>query len=448
MLVKQLNPADQFTLMMDHEIRKSGLAGNFCAIVLELDNVADVTQIKDKCVKFSQRFPQASARLIQTGKHYMWQSSRGAVIPFHQHQRDPVDEEDKKPHEKTINHCTDALITEILNRSSAVEQTAPIELHLITDSTTSQLILRWFHPLCDAKGAELILHHLFNSEDTNNEKVQDQKTQAIIAQIMDKWSLWQKLKLVLKSKKNIKQLDRLSSILPPPSTAQADQVNTNVIRFNEQDSTQLLSLARQHVGLTGISLYFIGCMMRALDRTHAMQDGAAYCVPYAMNLRKRKSLYPVFGNQVSFLFAQAQKELLRSRVDLFAHLREQNKQAIKNGLDRAMLPLMQAGSWLSLEKYAQLVRYSPSGKERSSFWFSYTGSMDPLIPQIAGSSITGMYQFCQLTSPPSIGLLVNNFDNKITLSYNYINNQFDADWLTQLTDNMTSELLERESCRQ
>ena len=37
MTSQRLNPADHFTLVLDYEIRKSGLAGNYCALVLELD---------------------------------------------------------------------------------------------------------------------------------------------------------------------------------------------------------------------------------------------------------------------------------------------------------------------------------------------------------------------------------------------------------------------------
>ena len=444
LIPERLNPADQFTLMMDHEIRKSGLAGNYCALILELDSVADAQLIADQCNRFSQSFPAATARLIQTGRHYAWQSNPDAKIPFHEHHLEQLYDHDEFQDAALDVVGLSAYVTKILNQSSPSSQTAPIELHLITSTSTCQLVLRWFHPVCDAKGAELILHHLFQANDTDNQQTRNQQSQAAISQLMNKWSLWEKLKLVLKSKKNIKQLDKFSSILPVQSTADANQVKTKVMQFNHHDSERILTLARQYAGLSGITLYFIGCMIRALEQTGSKRSGDAYCVPYAMNLRKRKSLFPVFGNQVSFLFAQAQRELLVSRTDLFNHLREQNKLAIKHGLDRAMLPLMLAGSWLDLEKYAQLVRYSPKGKERSSFWFSYTGSMDPQTRQIGDSNIVGMYQFCQLTSPPSLGLLVNNFDNKITLSYNYIDNQFDADWLLQLIDNMSSELLERE----
>ena len=420
--------------MMDHEIRKSGLGGNFCALVLELDSVPDSKEIEQKCARFSRRFPQAAARLIQTGRHYAWQHGGERSVPFYTHQHAGQAE--------AISQGIPATITDILNQSSPATESAPVELHLVVCGTNSQLILKWFHPACDAKGAELILYHIFGDNAGDARPPEGDQAEAVLLRIMKKWGLWQKLKLVLKSKNNIKQLDCYSSILPPLATGSAQSVGTKVMRFNESDSAQIFKLATHYAGLSGITLYFIGCMMRALEQTGGMRSGQAYCVPYALNLRKRKSLFPVFGNQVSFLFAQAPKERLSSRTALFSHLREQNKQAVKSGLDHAMLPLMQAGSYLSLDKYAQLVRQSPSGDERSSFWFSYTGSMDPLTRNIGGSAITGMYQFCQLTLPPSLGLLVNHFDNRITLSFNYIDNQFDADWLTLLNKNLTAELLD------
>jgi hypothetical protein len=166
-------------------------------------------------------------------------------------------------------------------------------------------------------------------------------------------------------------------------------------------------------------------------------------VPYAANLRRRKALSPMFGNQVSFLFAQAGRDTVRSRQQLFAHLREQNRAAIRQGLDHAMLPLMQAGSWLSLEKYGRIVRNSPNGRERSSFWFSYTGEMEPEPEAIAGCPVRGMYQVSQVSSPPGLGLLASIFQGRLVLSYNCINNQVQGDWLERLTQAMTAELLEK-----
>ena len=429
MSIQCINPADHFTLMMDHEIRKSGLAGNYCAIVLSLQGTPSAEALEQKCALFSKQYPEASARLIAQGRRFAWDYKSPQLIPFYHH-KDTANEDE---------NATSNLIDDILNASTPVLESAPLELHLIPGQKKSQIILRWYHPICDAKGIELVLHHMLL--DTTLES----KNQiSSISQLINKWSLWQKIKLGLKAKNNIKALGLATSILPQTIKAKPQLVKARTLQFNQDESAQILGLARQHTGLSGTALYFIGCMMRALQNTGRVDNGDAYCVPYAMNLRKRKALFPIFGNQVSFLFAQANRNIVNSRTALFEHLREQNKQAIKQSLDRAMLPLMQAGSWLSLDKYGDIVRKAPDGRERSSFWFSYTGSMDPEPTSIEGCKIINMHQFSQVTAPPSLGLLVNSFQGKLTLSFNYVNNHFDPAWLETLLNNMASELLEND----
>jgi len=95
-----------------------------------------------------------------------------------------------------------------------------------------------------------------------------------------------------------------------------------------------------------------------------------------------------------------------------------------------------------MDKYGRIVRESPSKRERSSFWFSYTGDMEPEPLTIAGSRVQGMYQLSQVSSPPGLGLLVSSFQGRLALSYNYINNQVQTDWLERLAQAMTAELLD------
>ena len=191
--------------------------------------------------------------------------------------------------------------------------------------------------------------------------------------------------------------------------------------------------------MMGTALYFIGCLMRSLERVGcAEQEG--FCVPYAMNMRKRKALFPLLGNQVSFLFAQATMEQVRDRKRLFTSLREQHKETVRSGLDHALVPLMEAGSWLPLEKFGNIIRNTPKGQERSSFWFSYTGEPDPKVTEIGGAKVVSMFQLSQVTAPPSLGMLVSQYNGSITLSFNYVSSQIDKQWLDSLTGIMAAEL--------
>jgi hypothetical protein len=215
--------------------------------------------------------------------------------------------------------------------------------------------------------------------------------------------------------------------------------------FDPEIGAKILSNARQATGMTGIALYFVGCMMRALEQIEMDHDGEAYLVPYAVNFRRNRAVTPVFGNQVGFLFLQAQRHLVRSREKLFAHLKAQNKDAVKQRLELAMLPLMQAASWLSLDRHGKIVRNTPKGRERSSFWFSYTGGMEPDQREILGCPISYLLQMSQMTSPPGLSLLINNFHGRIILSLNYVEGRFSQAWIERLFDLLSNELLTDET---
>jgi len=426
--LQRLNPADHFTLVMDHEIRKSGLAGNYCALVMELEGIPGHAEIARRCTGFAGRFPRAVARLSLHGRQYAWVPSGAMSLPFQ------VSKPDTNEGEAA---CMQQRLLEIVNKGTPASASAPFELHLIESADRSLLVLRWFHPAADAKGAELVLHHLFNDSQTTQ-----QPQAAPVDRLQQQWGLWRKFRLARQAVLNIHGLDRYASVLPVATQHPADRLALKLVRYDVRQTEQIMAHARKRVGITGTTLYLIGCMMRAMEATGATQAGDAYCVPYAANLRRRKALSPMFGNQVSILFAQAGRDMVGSRELLFAHLRDQNRTAIRQELDHAMLPLMQAGSWLSLEKYGRIVRDSPGKRERSSFWFSYTGEMEPEPLTIAGCRVHGMYQVSQVTAPPGLGLLASNFQGRLVLSYNSINNQIQADWLERLTQAMTAELLD------
>jgi len=418
--VRPINTADHFTLMMDHEIRQSGLAGNFCGLVFHLSEQPNAGMLGQKVDAFVQRFPDVQVRLSRQGRHYVW-SQCPAESGDHFFRYSAGDREQAM-----------AVIRGIINRDEAVASAIPVGFHLVEMPGCAYLVLRWFHPLCDARGAELIMHHLLNDEDV------DDAVDPFFEQ-QQRWGLWRKFRMMVQAKRHIAVLDQTENCLPVSRDAAADELDFHIERLDAETSATILKQARKDAGMTGTALYFIGCMMRAMDRS-GCNDGEGFCVPYAMNMRKSKALYPLFGNQVSFLFAQAGLEQVRDRKELFATLREQHKQTVRSGLDVALVPLMQAGSWLPLEKYGRIIRNTPSGSERSSFWFSYTGEPTSRTQSIAGAPVETMFQLSQVTSPPSLALLVSLLDGRITLSFNYIASQIDKGWLMSLVEAVKFEL--------
>ena len=432
-ILEKLNPADSFTLAMDEEIRKDGLAGNYGCFALVLSNIPDISALQQRITGFSQRFPVAQASLQQIGKRFYWCKRIDPPPLFFQHHC-PEGQNEADFQKQTIDN--------IINHKQTREISAPIEFHLLTGPTQHTFFIRWMHPFGDARGADLILKYLCTADDVQRQQFGLPETGSLVNVQLGKYRWWQKIGLLLKGKRYIDQLDRLESIQPFNSDLPPQRMNYTIKRLSEAQTEQVIKLARQHVGLTGTSLYYIGCLMRALEKMHPDNAGEAYCAPYAFNLRKQRALTPMTGNHVCALFAQVPRDAVQDRQKLFAHLKQQNAQVIRQQMDYAFLPLMWAGSWLSLAEYGKILRLSHgSGKERSSFWFSDVGRLDIPADSFPGAEIKAVFYACQVTTPPALAFLSCIYRNQLTLSYNFnepVSNPEQIDKLHQL---MLAELL-------
>jgi hypothetical protein len=432
-ILQHLNPADYFTLAMDDEIRRENMPGSLCGFALQLDKQPDITQLSTRIDEFTSRFPLALSRLQQLGKQFYWCKRQKPEPVFFQH-RCPESESDDHFQRYTINN--------LVNRQEPREVIAPIEFHLISGRKTHCFLLRWIHPFCDARGIELIMKYLCTDDKAQRELFDTPKMEALINSQLEKFRWWQKIYLFLKANRYINELDRYQSILHGQFLQAPQRLNAITQTFNEQETALIAQQARQHCGLTGTSLYYIGCLMRALQQLEPDQPGEAYCVPYAFNLRKQKALSPVLGNHIGALFAQAPKHLVENRELLFSHLKQQNAQVMRQQLDYAFLPVMWAASWLSLKKHGTELRKSyKNGSERSSFWFSDIGQIYFEPNSFFNSDITGVFHFTQISSPPGLALLCCLYRKQLTVSYSFNEPLFSESWIAQLHDKMAQELL-------
>jgi len=302
--------------------------------------------------------------------------------------------------------------------------------------------LRWLHPFCDARSIELILKFLWTDDPKQRDLFDHPKLSSLVDLQLAKYKWWQKIFLFYKARRTIHQLDKYQSILHGQPKHSPHRLDFITQKLTEAQTTAILHEARKFCGLTGISLYFIGCMMRALNQLQPDQPGEAYCVPYAFNLRKQKAMSPLLGNHIGTLFAQAPRRVLEDRKTLFDYLKQQNTQALRQQLDYAFLPVMWAAKWLPLKKYGSELRQSyKSGSERSSFWFSDIGTLQFEPHCFFGADITGLFHLSQISSPPGLALLCCQYRKQLTLRYNFIEPLFSEDWLKRLHVLMVQELL-------
>lgn len=417
------NPADYFTFVLDQEIRTIGLPGGYCGFALELAEPPDLTYLQQRLDLLVERFPVASARIERRGKRYAWQPT-GQQIVLERHQCQQND--DSKEEARRIQ-------LDILNRQNAL----PLTLHWIARGTGGTLLLVWIHPLLDARGVNIVLDFLV-SDRPESFKESPSLIEAKLAQ----WSFWKKCRLFIKAKRHNREVNRLDSCLPTQQEQGPQSLQIKVRHFSEDESRQIAKLAQQHTGLTGRTLYYLGCFMRAMEQVGPPVAKAGYCIPYAFNLRRQNAPTPVFGNHVGCLFARAARDQVRDRQGLFEHLLAQHKQVVREELDMAYLTLMRLGQWLSPARYANILRKQHSGGELSSLWFSDIGDLSWGKKGFLGIPVTGMFHLCWMTLPPGLALLAGQLDGRLTLSYNYLSPAVDEAWLDAVIAQMDIELLD------
>jgi hypothetical protein len=431
-MIQALNPCDYFTLAMDDEIRRDGMPGSWCGFAIELNQCPDFVALSERIAEFQQQFPLILASLQQHKQRFYWCERETAPQIFFQH---------RCPETENASQFQQTVIEELMNERQSRESMTALTFHLITSNTQTVFFLRWLHPLCDAVGADLILRYLCSETLEKRQQFDLPKSKPLIEVQLKKYSLWQKIKLFSKAHRYISELDKQRSIIHAQAVP-PQRLRLITHKLTVEQTQKVTELTRQNTGLTGTSLYYIGCLMRALEKSNPQQSGEAYCLPYAFNLRKQKALSPVLGNQVGALFAQAPRTLLANRQALFNHLKQQNANAIRQQLDYAFLPVMWAASWLSLAKHGENLRKSYTHHtERSSCLFSNVNLTDLSTQRLLGSEITGFFHLCQISSPPGLALLTCHYQQQLTLSYNYIEPLFDSGWIERLHDLLLLELL-------
>ncbi len=426
---RRLNPSDQVLLAIDQEIRKDGNPGSNCGFALELQGSLDIQALENSLLDLQTQFPSLSSRLQQHGKTFGWKTI-SAPIPFIRHS---ATESSAANTEADIQHQT---MLSIINNGEPIEQAAPLDFHLIEGSQHNLFLLRWLHPLLDARGAKLIFDFLMS---TNRQRYTG-KDISLVEQRLHNWSWWEKLKTAWLGKDYNDQIDQLNSALPTVGSVGKQQLQCINHKFSIEQTSTIMANATQTVGMGYKSLYFIGCLMRALHSVGMAVENDAICVPYAFNLRQPNAPVPLLGNHVSILFSQASHTVISDRKALFEHLRDQYAQTIRRGLDYSFLPWMWVGRWMSLEKYGTVLRQQKSGGERGSVWFSDIGEMRFSSEHFFGAQISGIRHLCLVTSPPSFAVLFGQFQGKLSIAYNFLQPDISTEWVNQVNTALEQEL--------
>jgi hypothetical protein len=437
--LQELNVSDRCFLALDHEIRKSGLRGNFLNAVFELDGLPDPAVLDRRIAAFVERFPIMRARLRKTRRGCEWVETGHSRPNFHFHPYSP------SSGPRFEHDCPWNLVVQTHESADDVN---PAEFHLIELEHGSLFVCHVYHPLIDGKGCERLIHTLFAEHEWDAMQKAERAAAPPCHAITSQFSNWEKLEGLWKTTRYFLRGKRSS--LPPLNLCRAEVLGSRRLRYRADELTQILDTARARTthssessksrAKTGQFVFFVACSMRALHQAGVGMAGEGFNVAYMANLRRGRDQSPMFGNQVTFLWTGAPYDAVGNREVLVDMLASAHFQALESKMDRHVLAALDVGRYVPISVLGRLIRRGLGRRERHSFWFGYTGSFSQPIEQIEGVAVTGNYAVIPPTAPPSIVFTYTMYRGDLTVSITYIPAHFPDSWVERVAEYLDAEL--------
>ncbi|MCI0587540.1 MAG: hypothetical protein L0323_11930 [Planctomycetes bacterium] len=360
--MSRLGPVDRFLLMIDRAARRAGLAGNLSAIALELGIPLDPARVEAALAPLLPRLPPLRSRLALAPilGWSRWKSVPGRGAPDLVRVLEGSGTDASAAAEAAINDPLDPARDPLL------------ELRLSPSPRGGTVaVLRWFHPLADARGADRLLGAMDEIDAGRTPVLEGPDPLARVARgEFAGWRGFRAARALLERRNGPPPV-----LLSPPATP-VRGCALLPISLEGREAAAAEALSRGTFGGTGMNEHLLLASLRALHRFQVRRGAprGPYAIPVTANLRPAGAPGPVLGNFLSFFHLSASSAEVEDPAVLARSIREQELAALGAGADRAMHALLRAGRWLPLRRYER-ERFRRDGAPRESVWFSNVGEI-------------------------------------------------------------------------
>jgi hypothetical protein len=174
------------------------------------------------------------------------------------------------------------------------------------------------------------------------------------------------------------------------------------ILFPEAESERIRERASALAGFLTPMHFYMAAAIRAHQAVMRKRgvEPKSFVVPLPVNLRPRGREGAIFRSRVSLLWFQVDAELVDDFDALLGALKEQRRNAIRDGLIAGGAAAMDYARWVPARLYARMARRALAG-ELCSFFFAYTGAFCEGLSEFFGARIEDGFHAPAV--PPSPG---------------------------------------------
>ena len=284
------------------------------------------------------------------------------------------------------------------------------------------VVLTWFHPFMDPRGAQNLLGHLAHL-DRDASDAPWGSTVPIFVRAADPRSFRERGRLARKSLEYMRMLPRTLPV--SPATAPTGRVRFRQMTFVERDS------AARFTREIWWRLAVVGKAMRNLWERRNLPD-VPFLLPIAVDLRPKGEPGPTFGNMLAFHFARFRPSDAADVPRLASALRGQIADAVRSGQIEANDVAMDFLQYRPLPFVRRAVRRT--GGQTFSFNCADVMDFPPALDRCFGRRVVNAYHIPAVPPRPGIGVFFNRCAGRSNLVVAWIDGVVTGDDVTSIVE--------------
>jgi hypothetical protein len=378
--------------MAMHSAWKRAGASNNAICVIHCDGRVHADTVRRSLARFVDVCPWPAARLRRP---FPWGALHWAAGPRAALTPPPVREARAGSAE-----ALQALFEGELNAAIDPRREAPVRF-LVIDRADDRgtLVMTWFHPLMDPRGAENLLMHLAHLA-ADHAAPADEALWPAFTPPCDARPLSERGRI---ARRSLQYMDTLAAVPPvsPGSTASS----AGPVRFLRESFADTGTPGTRTTREIPYRLAVLGRAMAELWRARNLPD-VPFMVPISVDLRPRGEPGSTFGNLLAFHFARFHPAATADVPALARELRLQLADAVREGQIEANAVAMEFLKYRPLSTMLRALPWSARG-EAFSFNCADVADFSPKLDGLLGHRVVNAYHVPAVLPRPGIGVFFN-----------------------------------------
>jgi diacylglycerol O-acyltransferase len=376
-----LGVIDRMHLLLHGELRAAGSASTSIAVAM-LDGRADVERIERRVRRVCAAMEELRWQLHRRFTRPVWRPTGSAppirVVPL-------------------TGELFDVAVERMRGR---VDGKQPWRLEVLRGERDDAVVLHWFQPLVDAKGAYRLMACLGGDD----EPPPCDKRWRAPEQALDKYDRRARLSLArafahnaaTRGQRPIRSLRRVAN------GAAAGRQRGIRIQLDERQSERFDTSVRARANRADTSIIAFAAM-RLLDRLIAKRGHRPerYVAPVPLSLDPKRGAVRLFGNNISIMMMSLDRDTLTDEAAAVAQFAAQRRDIVRGRADIGMLAALQLLQPLPAP-FTRWLERRPFDGQRASLLVSNPGALP--LESFAGSSVRDAFVFA--ATPPDPGFMV------------------------------------------